>query len=743
MEVKQLRALVKPFVSAPSKLSNVQLLLTAAARRVITQECFEAIKAAFVAGVRIKAKKQELLALEWPEERTDVPEAAPKRKRPDVALRKLQAGLLQRDVVTATWRSFCKPPYGQLLPIEDALRDHNRMAFEAHELANDHVQRLLREGKDVVALDQSFFSTCCNAVCVDGDGSPHLDNDAHPELYKSAIAWQALRPVGYAAVRASGLTRALGQTLSQQMATECGNMVMTTFYLRFTHYVRDWLGCDGAEAYRLIKKAYDILIPPPPQPGATKPPKKTRAKRKSRAAVAADALPATAREDAIVEELVALFPRPPTDKNLSKHPAAFMPLLREFQRRRAGYGRRAFSLLPHTDGFTTKFLKINGNTLRQLIMRAVREGEGIGEDADRVVPNEQAFNAGQRAWWEKFFHVRKMETGRRTFGNELLTDGKSVKITMSTVKAPAVGEPVPQQVRCHLDVDPATQAVALRLDVTWPRAYDEAAFDDVQGIDPGVRDMFVSTNLKGHVQRCSGGEFYHDAKYTKSTARIATWVAKNERIRALVRNMPCKHDTSREGRAEYATCVLRAFDELKAFYGARRLRNLKLLRHIYAKKKLRDICKKLTAAAGSRTLLAPGDFSHGSGGCIRGRRAPLKKLWREAAKVATVMVVDEDFTSKTCNCCKRRAFHNMCCHKPKSAATLQRLEGRWHGDLFDDWDVPPRRHLTHKIHSMLHCSTNGCSSKTVNRDINASKNILELAIAMLRGLPRPAEFCRV
>jgi hypothetical protein len=319
-------------------------------------------------------------------------------------------------------------------------------------------------------------------------------------------------------------------------------------------------------------------------------------------------------------------------------------------------------------------------------------------------------------WWDKLFRIQEMETVRRSFGNEILTDGKSAKVVMTFAK------PEPS---------------------STPRPLDVADFDDIKGLDPGVRDMFVTTDLKGNTMHCSSKEFYHAAKYTMSANKTRMWTAKDPDINVVIRDMPNKHGCDMADRRCYGRYVLRHYVRLKAFYGARRFRNLKLLRHIHAKKKLRAICKQLTSsAAPGRTLIPFGDWSASSGGCIRGQFGPVKKFKKELRKYATVMDVDEDYTSKTCNCCKMRSLRNMRCHKHLSAKALARPL-RWRLTLDDNWDAPRRgRVLTQKIHSVLHCSTNGCFSTTVNRDVNASKNILELAMGALRGWPRPQVFCR-
>jgi transposase len=50
---------------------------------------------------------------------------------------------------------------------------------------------------------------------------------------------------------------------------------------------------------------------------------------------------------------------------------------------------------------------------------------------------------------------------------------------------------------------------------------------------------------------------------------------------------------------------------------------------------------------------------------------------------------------------------------------------------------------TCKVHCVLHCKlSNGGCGITVNRDVNASRNILRTFQLRLQGLPRPPEYCR-
>ena len=217
-------------------------------------------------------------------------------------------------------------------------------------------------------------------------------------------------------------------------------------------------------------------------------------------------------------------------------------------------------------------------------------------------------------------------------------------------------------------------------------------------------------------------------------------------VKEAEQHMPQKKRASLAAMTTYATHLLLHLDTLLRFYGAKRVQNLKFARYCAAKKKLHQLCLKLTAQSGKRTLVGFGDWSlQTASGVVRGcRPGPSGRLRRELRKYCTVVDVDEYRTSKTCNCCKLRNFKHMVLRRHDAAGVL----------------------TSKKVHSVLHCRTNGkgislreidqcvsrtdqplfgvprCLSMTVNRDVNASRNILELILAILRGVDRPECFCR-
>ena len=131
-------------------------------------------------------------------------------------------------------------------------------------------------------------------------------------------------------------------------------------------------------------------------------------------------------------------------------------------------------------------------------------------------------------------------------------------------------------------------------------------------------------------------------------------------------------------------------------------RDLKFKRYVFAKKVLRTICQNLTREAGQNTLVGFGDWSNqDSAGIIKKSPAgPVKRLENELRRHCRVVSVDEHLTSKL----------HSCCH--------HRMRQMYQKRVCRDGVV-----RSVKVHSVLHCDNNGCHGMTVNRDVNASRNI--------------------
>ena len=390
----------------------------------------------------------------------------------------------------------------------------------------------------------------------------------------------------------------------------------------------------------------------------------------------------------LVQHFRQSMPRP-TTAALRSTPHLFFTVLWQIER---FYGRhhdmrgvRGFSILPFSSGFAADHVKIDTAGLWSLL-----KASGID------VPGRPQFMQPEirSLFWRSCFDVYKIETRTKKFADEIVTDGKAVSVLLKRPK-----RDVPDEDR-ELNPDD--------YDVAW-------------GVDPGMRDMFVASSSDGQSARCSSGEFYNDAGYVRSQQRRRHWLRNDPEIAEIERNMPRKKRASVQSVTAHATYVLRHIDVLMAFYGAKRFRNLRFSRYCASKKKLDQLCRRLSEK-GKRTLVGFGDWSiKTANGVVKGcRPGPTNRLRRELRRYATVIDIDEYRTSKTCNCCKQHSFYNMILRRRDPTTGVTKSS---------------------KIHGVLHCGTSGCLSATVNRDVNASRNILELTECLLQGRPRPAWCC--
>ena len=187
--------------------------------------------------------------------------------------------------------------------------------------------------------------------------------------------------------------------------------------------------------------------------------------------------------------------------------------------------------------------------------------------------------------------------------------------------------------------------------------------------------------------------------------------------------MPKKKTASLERLKEYVEFMIPCMDLLLQFAMAKPFRKLKLRSYIFAQKKLRELCLKLTAQAGRRTIVGFGDWSNQdiSGLIKKCPAGPVKPLERMLRRYCRVEPIDEFRTSKlhNDNDCYQPLVHQY--SKRKCRDGVER---------------------TLKVHGVLHCKNNGCHSMTVNRDANASKNMLLLLQRKLEGEDRPPAFRR-
>jgi hypothetical protein len=383
---------------------------------------------------------------------------------------------------------------------------------------------------------------------------------------------------------------------------------------------------------------------------------------------------------------------------------------------------KPFTMLPIKAGYTISYVSISSatfiNILRGLkkIDNTVR-GHGLGLDHE-----------DKRNIWARFCNVKAVETRSRKFNCSIVTDGCAVSIL-----------------------------VAKRSSIICPDAGDEAMEEalrhpsaSVVGVDPGFTSTVVVSRmtLDDDGKECdpktvsySSAKYYERSKVNLSRRRTARW---NEETAAQVASIPSPRTADMDKMAAYLKAYLRELPCLIDHRMARGYRNMRFMRYKFKQKAIHEICDLIAPNSAKirgewkpadHTIVFFGDWNGGNGTPISRRASgPLQEIKLELMSRArvTVVMVDEYLTSKTCHRCYEKLV-NMKAHTTTRVRRWQGVETRteMHGQ---------------RVHSILHCKSSDCQKKgiqsTMNRDVNASKNILNIGICTLKGEPRPAAMCR-
>jgi hypothetical protein len=304
------------------------------------------------------------------------------------------------------------------------------------------------------------------------------------ELNVSAVRYRAARSPLSPPVSILHL-RSIKEYLAMEMVTAAKNNVTTNLYQRCRKYLKARYDLTGRQVYLMLKQLFidededDDLGPPPRTAFGGNP---------------------------VVDQLRDMLPVTPTKANMQQKPQKFLKLMRFIQHWNGMNthvkGVRNFSLIPNTDGFTTKCITIDTCGLRAMLARV-----------DPETPSEPRFLAANRLEaWRRLFNINKVmsdkanRTSQRQFGLQVRTDGKTVHVMMRRPKK---------------EEEEAKELKAEDYDLQW-------------GVDPGWRDMYVASNDRGETIKCSSKEFYEEAKYKYSSQKLKTWKAMEPHIAGLV-----------------------------------------------------------------------------------------------------------------------------------------------------------------------------------------------------------------
>ncbi len=613
--------------------------------------------------------------------------------------------------------------------ISSVVRDINILIGEAYALANFHILRLFSSGKatspKLPKIDRNLYYRCLVGLADANTKKGTLSED----LLASIAAFQALKPPGFSQVNVRGCDfNQILASASKTMATMATNHLWMNLAQRVKTYL-SWRHPDLRRQHKLIvdalvikpKASLDTFFAPKTNASPQLIEKLGRARDVAQELRSVMQLPSGAQYASRAHLTLPLY-----FKMLCETETQKLEQQRKFEepststtrpKRRVRY--RTFTLLPMKGGYTTSYVQFSTMAFLGLLKRMKKakfDGDG------RNLSDEQKKNV-----WASVCNLKAVETYgyerdedgnrqlSRRFGGQIVTDGCSLSILMkrkACIVCPAQGEDAVARARAHIQAKTAQGIV---------------------GIDPGFSDVVtVTSGNDGKTKSFSSAEYYQGAMYNTSRRRTDKW---NAETRGLVESIPTCETASVDRFTAHLQAYLLHLPALIQHRMAKGYRNMRFLRYCWKKRMVQRISEFIAPRKEETdevTIVGFGDWQGGHGSPISRRTCgPLQeiKLDLRSRRDVVLLDVDEFRTSITCNTC-----HGRLCNM--KGVTTHRVDHR---------DGTIRQLTNQKVHKVLHCNSNVCRSHnhtTWNRDVNASKNILMLAVLMLKGWGRPVAFCR-
>ncbi|KAK1944188.1 hypothetical protein P3T76_004100 [Phytophthora citrophthora] len=681
------------------------------------------------------------------------PPASPPRKRvkrQDLVDRKAKNKTIDFFVMKETLRVFCKPE-ATGLAWNECIQEVNQAVAEAFLLANLYVLRQLKDGRPLCKIDATDLYQPCLSLVTSVPRREKFEKVLKTQETKDRRRrWEAngrtgkLEDVSVSAFlftedkfqqwlttqktknkdleeaadefcklrgdRSRPNTKYLNsgwfQAAASQMATNAKNGVVRNFAKRLRTYVLDKFEVSKSVGHEILNGVFAQTFNSVPVRVA----------------------------DPVIVELREKIPRTQEGK-ISWAPQHLLPMFYEFLQyiekwnkenkdKRDFVEKRVFSLLPTKRGFESSYCKVDSTGLRSLLLRSPNVRRDLTVEYEEEVWTLKDSLAAKSSWiklsdmwWRRLFYVDKLEKpGVRSFHREITTDGYGVGVHMNR---PTRGKKKKKKKRGKDGKTMATKkknvSDALGLPLAKTPTGTTEDYDVIWGIDPGRTDFITATNQDGKTVRFRTSDFYRASGYSRSNRKSKHRIDKSPGTRELLKSTPSKKTASVE-----LFCVAIEFwfehgRRLLSFFMDPFFRKLKFRRYTLRSSQLDRACFELAGARGTKTIVGFGDCGMAGEGVIKGSvPGPVKTFARKLARYCEVVVVDEFRTSK----------RHYDCHS-FSDLENQRVKRRCRDGVVRS--VP--------VHKVLHCLTkNGGCGKSVDRDVNAAKNILSVLQNQLAGV---------
>ena len=593
--------------------------------------------------------------------------------------------------------------------LRNVVFDMNQLLGESYDFANFHILRILHAKEispDMVIpkIDRSFYYRCIIAMSVNKARDSTLGDD----LRLSKQQFDQLRDPNIPKVDIEGHNQVIAD-LSISMATMGTNHLWINIKKRLERFLR-WSQPTLSKA---IKRNIVVALLFKPTMLLSKIFSNKDAKQQAGLAVATRlreilSLPSSAEFASRAHLLLPLY------FHILKETAAAKRAFEE-QATVAGpststkkFAGRMFTLLPLKNGYTINNIQFSALALLGYLKKLKLEkfaGDGRHEDATKIL--------------KKYFDVNMVNTKTRMFGNRIVTDGASVSVLMRKMCALVC----PNNCPCEQKLKELYERSLLdKSDPNYVR---------VVSVDPGFTDVATTSDQHGEIKSYSSAKYYDKALYNTSRRRTDKW---NQETVHLTSSIPHPETESLEVFEGFARAYLKNLVELLKHRFTKGYHNMRFLRYRNKKLAINDICEMI-APKGTVCVIGFGDWNGGGGTPISRRCAgPLQeiKLQLSKRKDTFMMSICEYLSSQTCSGC-----HHKLCNMKASSVKITQING-----------IKTRQVSgVKKIHKILHCTNRQAGSSspletprcgtTWNRDVNAAKNILNLTLLQMQGLPRP------
>lgn len=587
--------------------------------------------------------------------------------------------------------------------IEKLVQEYTKLHQEACLFTELHISRCKRDNVTWPKCDQNFFSTVMTVLT---GGTPQSTNPNSPEIVKTFKEhYIQCRPAGEPLVPNQYRLRLRGD-LAKQLATSTYNHVVMNSLNRLKTYVKRQYG----EA-RPKKFIYDAFNAPDVELSEENVDFKAMIKFNPLL-------------DTEVERQWVHFHEKLSDVNLYFHERVAE---READPTLPREKSKTFHMIPKKQGFAPIFVHIHKSTLPEILkLLAVPEQQRLlellqaqlppGGDEYKIVQERreprnarhsyftEIFHQNEvlaSALWRLLFRVDQFETVTRKFAYGISTDGYSASVTMQ--------KPKPQGFVNRAEADFSYDAP--------PQGPDLRQFERLIGIDPGR--TYTATSFDGErTTQVSNKEIRRNGKVDEFQAWERRLRKRKPEYAAKLAGLPTLKVTDFEELKQNIAMTLESSVFLLRFCAEQPFRKWRFKRMLNMNKAYHKAARKIMDVPidpgqprrKPRTLIGYGDWSN-QDGVLRGTpKSGVKRLKRALrANGATVVMVDEFKTSKTCSRCFR---------------TVENVS--YNGV---------------KCHQVVRCTNQACRAFW-QRDFNAAMNIRECFVRLVTNQPRPAEMTR-